>query len=221
VTRQPWEVPVAEYGATRASVGQWRIGCIGNSTTKRGLAFPTWHNWPEFDLRNRLGAYANVINLGQAGSTISDHITNFVAWSRTRAPFDYVLLLIGLNTVRTQITPDAVAAEAELTSLYTLCDQVSTKLIGVTIAPWTDGTWTLTREGVRQAINTWILAGGGGMLSRSVNIETAVADNSDPNHPVIKPELAADGLHFNDAGGLVVAEQVFTQAFGGVPLPRK
>jgi lysophospholipase L1-like esterase len=227
---QAWEVPASDYKVrfaprggrrrTRAAATlRKRIVTAGDSTTRRDTSQqPTWHNWPDFDFRTKLGQYAQVINEGDAGATVADAIAKYSLVTRW-APHT-ITVLIGINTVRTQVTPDAAALQAELTTLYTKYRQFCAKLVPITITPFSDGTWSAARETVRQTVNAWIM-GGAGLGLTAVNIEPAIADNTDPAHPVIASAYSAgDGLHLSAAGGLAVAQEVFAQGFGGVPVPR-
>jgi hypothetical protein len=216
-----WEVVASDYSPFRGIVPQLKIVTYGDSTTRRNPGnFPQWHNWPEWDFRRLIGPYARVINTGDSGADLTQLISGFNVSVRVFRP-RIVTLLAGLNTVRTQVTPDPVTVEAELTTLYNSCLALNAKVVPITISPWTDGTWDLTREGVRQSVNTWIMGGGGGLGLTGVNIEPYVADTTDPTHPVIAPAYSAgDGLHFNDIGALIVAREVFRQGFAGTRLGR-
>lgn len=200
-----------------------RIVCLGDSLTLRGDPFVNYPNY----LLAYLGPYVEMVNAGVSGDFLAQMIARVNADVVQKRPTD-VIFMGGINDNKFgPAPPNSAQIQTDMTTIHTSIKTTPARLIQLTITPWGGppggGVWTTQRETDRQNVNTFILANA--LVDRKVNLDPIVGDFvTDPTRPRLITEyvntVVNDGLHWNAIGAQVVANAIFQQIYGGIPLQR-
>lgn len=122
-----------------------------------------------------------------------------------------VILYLGINDIiQSRQLPDQAVTAADLIKGYR--DYVrrshahGVRVVGATLTPYgSSRNWTAAGEAIRHKVNQWIRTSG--EFDAVVDFDAAVRDPSDPVR-IDRRYDYRDGLHFNDAGYLAMAQAV-------------
>lgn len=192
---------------------QYPIVCLGDSITAN---FTPTGDFPVFGLGRRLGAYGHIYNAGVAANLLSDMQARFTTDVASKRPY-WVIILGGINDILNDFT--AAAMETSLAGLYSSVRGIGARPMAIPITPFGGHAgWTAARETVRTDVNTWIKTVSSVPFA---DCENVLGDFTIPGQPKLKTQYDnGGGLHPNRPGEDVIAEQVFQQLFGGVPITR-
>jgi lysophospholipase L1-like esterase len=205
------------------------IVAFGDSITEGGASATGGNrHWPDY-LAARLAESAEpdygVVNSGISGNRLlldagyprtrvyaiagRSGLTRFAEDVLDRAGVRTVIISIGINDITVdprQKDPDQLTAG--LAQLAARARAQGLRVVGVTITPFKGWpAYSSQTEKVRQAVNTWIRAGGAGTLDAVADFDQAVRDPADPAR--IREDLhGGDFLHPNDAGQRALAATI-------------
>ncbi len=126
-----------------------------------------------------------------------------------RAGVRTAILFEGVNDI--QQSPNQSDPQQIIAGLANLAAQAHARglnVIGATIMPFEGfNTWTPELDGVRQAVNDWIRAGGDGAFAAVADFDAATR-NPDDQARLAPAYDSGDHLHPNDAGDQAMANVV-------------
>jgi lysophospholipase L1-like esterase len=220
--------PVWHYvSGVDVSGGPGTVVALGDSITD-GVASTRGANrrWTDY-LAARLAADRAIPDYGVANSGISGNRllldSDYPGYTRfstsginalARLPQDVleragartVIVFEGINDI--QQTPhqaDPAPIIAGLAQIAAQSRARGLRVVGATIMPWKGwAAWTPELEATRLAVNTWIRAGGDGLLAGVADFDRATREPGDPQR--MRPDYdSGDHLHPNDAGDRAMA----------------
>lgn len=125
--------------------------------------------------------------------------------NRISPSHDYVIVLAGVNDLASGRNLDKVKANLE--QMYLTVHANGSKLVAVTLTPWSGHVIGRRLTGQTDALNTWI---------RRHRLPDKVVDTSslgDFSGRLLSQYGAADGLHLNENGSAKLAELVWKKGF--------
>ncbi len=215
--------------AVEVSGAPGTIVALGDSITNGGAAtVGANRRWPDHLAARLAGStdpdYA-VVNAGISGNRLlldasypktriysiagRSALTRFAADVLDRAGVRTVIILIGINDIMQEPRQkDPARLTAGLTQLAARARARGLRVVVATVTPFKGWpSYTPQSEQVRQAVNTWIRARGGGAFDAVADFDLATRDPADRAR--LRRDLhGGDYLHPNDAGQRAMAAAI-------------
>lgn len=214
--------PLAIVGTPQSYKSTPSLLVVGDSETMGGGDSPNDNGWILRALNTNYG-YLMVGRGGQNASVVVGTMRRFRFALAKYATHAFVEL--GTNDFG-GATPTHTFTQVQgyLTDIYTELVNRGIKVYGVTIPPRTNSSdsWATANNqtaintayqagGYRDQLNSWIKAGGGGLLSGYIDCASVLSTTNASGDPVWIPGYTSDGIHPNPTGHAAIASALGSQ----------
>jgi len=195
-----------------SSTARGSIVALGDSITDGTCStfdgHDRWHDWLAFRLASLDGAAAKaIVNEGLSANTVTRTRANAALDRLDRDVLSHdgttdVILFEGTNDISRGVTKAQLIA-----GMQEIIDRVKAeglRILGATILPRVDSTWTSTKTQIRNDVNDWIRTGGA--FDGVIDFDQAMRNPSNIN--VLYPPFNCDDIHPSPLGYVEMSKAI-------------
>lgn len=167
-----------------------------------------WHDWLALRLASLDGAAAKgIVNEGLSANTVTRTRTNSALDRLDRDVLSHdgatdVILFEGTNDISRGVTKTQLIAGMQ--EIINRVKAEGLRILGATILPRVDSTWTSTKTQIRNDVNDWIR--NGGAFDGVIDLDKATRDPGNLN--VLYPPFNCDDIHPSPLGYLEMSKAI-------------
>lgn len=151
----------------------------------------------------------NPLQAGVAGNTSAQLLARIAADALADTAVQHVHVQIGTNDAGTGVTPATFSANIK--EIHALVQGSGRSMSIGLVPPRTQASGTATSRRLETAYNEWITSWAGPAAVTVADTRTPLVD---PATGYLAAAYSADGIHFNDAGHLLIAKAIATALLG-------